>query len=103
MQINTSMTSSEVFGEISRAFFAHGDPLSDWTVIPWSRSRVKKLLFVDTARVVCGRIYVTAWCPSVCPICRPLRRVAAVGPAAARRTAANASSVTLSADVGGVA
>jgi len=65
MQINTSMTSSEVFGEISRAFFAHGDPLSDWTVIPWSRSRVKKLLFVDTARVVCGRIYVTAWCPSV--------------------------------------
>jgi len=47
------------------------------------------LLTVDTARIVCGRMYVTVRCPSVCPsaclIYPPLRRrVAAVGPASRR-------------------
>jgi len=74
---------------------------------------------VVTARAAFGRVYVTARCPSVCPIYR-LMHAAAAGlllwarrageidrsrrppgaTAARRRSAANASSVTLSADVG---
>ena len=76
----------------------------------------------DTAREVCGRVYVKAPCPSVyLSVClsqsylsiaacrcsgfaavRPAgRRYRSIAPAAAaRRSAANASSVTLSADVG---
>ena len=76
----------------------------------------------DTAREVCGRVYVKAPCPSLClSICLSQSYLsiaacrcsgfAAVRPAgviyrsiapaaAARRSAANASSVTLSADVG---
>jgi len=63
-----------------------------------------------TARIVCGRVCVTVWCPSVCPICHRLLHAAAAGllllarqeisidsggRLAARRTAANANSVTL--------
>ena len=75
----------------------------------------------DTAREVCGRVYVKAPCPSVyLSVClsqsylstgcrsggfaavRPAGRIyRSIAPAAAaRRSAANASSVTLSADVG---
>jgi len=74
---------------------------------------------VVTARAAFGRVYVTIRCPSVCPIYR-LMHAAAAGlllwarrageidrsrwppgaTAARRRSAANASSVTLSADVG---
>ena len=77
--------------------------------------------FVDIARLVCGRVYVKVRCPSVRPsVClshlsaaaRRCGGFAAAGPAdsryrsiasgaaAARRTAANASSDALSADVG---
>jgi len=73
--------------------------------------------FVDIARLVCGRVYVKVRCPSVClshlsTIARRYGGFAAAGPAdsryrsiasgaaAARRTAANASSDALSAAVG---
>jgi len=76
-------------------------------------------IFIDTARIVCGSVYVTVRCPSVrlsaylshlstaaCRRCRGFagrgyRSIAtADGTTAVRRSAANASSVTLSANVG---
>ena len=76
--------------------------------------------FIDTARIVCGRVYVTVRCPSVslsrlstaALCCGGLllwarqqtisidRQRRPPGAAAARHSSANASSVTLSADVG---
>ena len=66
----------------------------------------------DAVRIVCGMVRYGV-CPSVCPVDRPLhaaavRRVCCPGSrssarrrTAVRRSAANASSVALSADVGG--
>ena len=74
------------------------------------------MLVIGTAGIICGRVYVSARCPSVCVFILSTAAAAcggfaAVGPAgrryrstaaaaAARRSAANASSVSLSADVG---
>jgi len=77
-------------------------------------------IFTDTARIVCGRVYVAERCLSVClsvpskqcaaglllwarragDISRQRRPASSNGAAAARRSVANASSVKLSAGVG---
>ena len=92
----------------------------------WLGLICRALVIIDTACIVCGKVYVTAWCLSFClsfqlstavaacgefaavgPAGRRYRSTAARlvpgsnGAAAARRSAANASSVALTAAVGG--